>query len=134
MANLLEIKDMTAAYASRLEQAGILTKELLLEKGASPQSRKRLAELTGIDGSMILRWINQADLARVKGIKREYADLLEAAGVDSVPELAQRRSDNLHQTLVEINGDRQMVRLMPTPALVEDWIQQAKTMPRLVMY
>lgn len=79
-------------------------------------------------------WLNRTDLARVKGIGEEYADLLEVAGIDTVPELAQRNPDNLYQKLVEINEARNLVRRPPTQAQVGAWVEQAKTLPRIITY
>jgi predicted flap endonuclease-1-like 5' DNA nuclease len=81
-----------------------------------------------------LKWINRADLARIKGIGSEYADLLENAGVDTVPELAQRNPGNLHQKMVEVNEEKQLVRQVPALSQVTDWIAQAKELPRIITY
>ncbi len=78
----------------------------LLKEGASKKGRKSLASMTDIDESMILKWVNMADLYRVKGIGSEYSELLEKAGVDTVKELATRRPDNLHAKMVEVNSSK----------------------------
>jgi hypothetical protein len=59
---------------------------------------------------------------------------LEAAGVDTVPELAQRNPENLHQKLVAVNQEKELVRQLPTQAQVSDWIAQAKRLPRVITY
>lgn len=134
MTKLTEIEGIGEAYAQKLQEAGLTTTEALLEKGASPAGRKAIAEKTEISGKLILKWLNRADLSRVKGIGEEYADLLEVAGVDTVPELAQRNPDNLYQKLVEINEARNLVRRPPTQDQVETWVEQAKTLPRVITY
>ena len=134
MAKLHEIEGIGAAYSQKLQEAGIGNTEKLLEKGASPQGRKEMAEKTGISEKQILRWANMADLFRVKGIGEEYADLLEAAGVDTVPELSQRNPENLHSKLVEINEGKKLVRRVPTQAEVGGWVDQAKQLPRALTY
>lgn len=78
--------------------------------------------------------MNRVDLARIKGIGEEYADLLEAAGVDTVPELAQRKPENLYQKLVEVNAAKKLVRQLPIELKVADWVAQAKDLPRVVTY
>lgn len=83
-----------------------------------PQGRRAIAQTTGIESSQVLRWVNHVDLFRIKGVAGEYADLLEAADVDTIAELAQRKSENLYQRLAAINGEKKLVRLMPTPSLV----------------
>lgn len=115
-------------------EAGISTTQDLLVKGASPQGRKEIAEKTGINPTMILRWVNRVDLARVKGVGEEYADLLEAAGVDTIPELAQRNPKSLYQKLAEINREEKLVRRLPSEAQVQNWVEQAKKLPRRITY
>jgi len=131
---LTGIEGIGEVYAKKLSEAGIGTTEALLEKGASAQGRKAIAEEAGISDKLILEWVNHADLFRVKGIAEEYADLLEEAGVDTVPELAQRNAANLHAKLIEVNAAKKLVRKLPSAGQVSDWIEQAKTLPRAVTY
>ena len=102
--------------------------------GATPKGREDLAFASGISGTLILRWVNMADLFRVKGVGEEYTDLLEAAGVDTVPELAQRRADSLTARMAEVNETKNLVRRLPTEAQVAEWIETAKGLPRVVTY
>ena len=134
MAKIVEIEGVGQAYASKLTEAGIETTGALLEKGASSKGRKELAEKTGVSEKLILRWVNHADLFRVKGIGAEYAELLEAAGVDTVPELAQRNPESLLQKLSAANDDRKRVQKLPAQAQVNKWIEEAKTLPRVIAY
>ena len=131
---LVEIEGIGKTYAVKLEAAEIGSQEQLLEAGASPKGRKDLAAKSGISGKLLLKWINRADLARVKGIGEEYADLLELAGVDTVPELAQRNATNLHQKLADQNEAQKVVRRVPSLAEVEKWIAAAKDLPRAIHY
>ncbi len=134
MAKLNEIEGIGPAYEAKLEAAGVKSVEGLLEAGAGRKGREELAEQTGISEKLILEWVNRADLARVKGIGSEYADLLEAAGVDSVPELARRNGANLTARMAELNGEKSLVRRVPTAKQVEDWIEQSKALPRVVTH
>jgi hypothetical protein len=70
----------------------------------------------------------------LKGVGSEYADLLEAAGVDSCPELAQRNATNLAAKLAEINAEKSLTRRVPTETMVADWIAQAKDLPKVVTH
>ena len=88
----------------------------------------------GISSKLILKWINRADLARVKGIGGEYADLLECAGVDTVPELGQCNAANLHAKMVEVNEEKKLVRSMPSDSQVAKWVEQGKGMDRAIHY
>ena len=93
-----------------------------------------LVEATGISGKLILKWVNHADLYRIKGVGSEYADLLEAAGVDTVMELAQRNPANLLPRMLEVNEEKKLVRRTPVQSQVDDWVGQAKTMQRVIQY
>ena len=134
MTKLVQIEGIGEAYSNKLQAAGVTTQEQLLGSGCTPGGRKALSEKTGISAKLILGWINRADLARVKGIGEEYADLLELAGVDTVPELAQRNAANL-QGLKEVAGERaNVVRRVPSLSDVEKWVAQAKELPRAIEY
>ncbi len=134
MTSIIEIEGIGPAHAEKLKQSGIATVEALLEKGASPKGRQELAEKTGISPALILRWVNHADLFRIKGVGSEYSELLEASGVDTVPELAQRSPENLYSKLIEVNQEKKLARRPPTLSQVKDWVQQAKQLDRVVTY
>ncbi len=134
MARITDIEGIGQAYGSKLEKAGVPTDNELLKQGCDRKGRKALAEKTGIDEHTILKWVNRADLSRVKGIGSEYSDLLEEAGVDTVPELAQRNASNLHAKMAEVNEEKNLVRKMPTENQVADWVSQAKELPRVINY
>ena len=134
MANIVEIEGIGEANGTKLKEAGAGTLEKLLELGASAKGREDLSAKTGISTKMLLEWVNRADLARVNGVGSEFADLLEAAGVDSVTELAQRNSSNLALRFAELNEERKLVRRIPTPSEIEGWIEQSKTLPKVVTH
>ena len=134
MTKLETIEGIGGAYAEKLEQAGVASLEALLEQGKTPKGRADLAEKTGISGKLVLKWVNRADLFRVKGIGEEYADLLEVAGVDTVPDLAQRNAENLYNKMTEVNKERKLARRLPSQAQVAEWIDQAKALPRVLTY
>ena len=134
MTKLTQIEGIGETYAQKLEESGIGTMEALLEKGATKKGRKDTAAQTGISETLVLKWVNRADLARIKGIGEEYADLLEVAGVDTVPELAQRNPENLHKKMLEVNESKNLVRRPPALSQVEDWIGQAKDLPRVITH
>jgi predicted flap endonuclease-1-like 5' DNA nuclease len=134
MAKLIDIEGIGETYLAKLTGAGITTVEDLLEKGGAPKGRKEIEEKTGIRHDLILKWVNKADLFRVKGIGEEYSDLLEAAGVDTVPELAQRKAENLLKAMADINAEKKLVNRLPSEKQVGEWVENAKTLPRIVTY
>jgi predicted flap endonuclease-1-like 5' DNA nuclease len=121
-------------HAGQLQRIGIRTPQQLLDAGATPKGRNEIAEKSGISHNLILEWINHVDLYRIKGVGSEYADLLEASGVDTVVELATRNPAHLYDGLVAVNNEKKLVRRLPTAAQVEDWVQQAKGLPRVIKY
>ncbi|HEX5631282.1 MAG TPA: DUF4332 domain-containing protein [Acidimicrobiia bacterium] len=122
------------AHATKLRKARVRTTEALLKKGATRTDRRHLATATGFTDQQILGWVNRADLIRVKGVGAEYCDLLEAAGVDTVKELKTRKANALHARMVEINNQKQLVRRLPTEAMVASWIAAAAQLPAVVKY
>ena len=134
MPKVIHIEGIGEVYAGRLLDAGVPTTEALLEAGATSQGREALAERTGIGHGLILKWVNRADLFRVRGIGEQYSDLLAAAGVETALELAQRVPEHLHQKLVETNAAKKLVRVVPELDHVADWVEQARKLPRVVSY
>jgi predicted flap endonuclease-1-like 5' DNA nuclease len=131
---IIDIEGIGPAYAVKLSKAGIRSVEALLKNGASEKGRKEIAAATGITHTLILEWVNRADLYRVKGVGAQYSDLLEKAGVDTVVELSKRVPDNLYGKMVEVNNAKNLVNGMPGLKKVRKWIEQAKKLPRVVTY
>lgn len=134
MTKLSEIEGIDEAMEQKLKSAGISTEEGLMAAAATSKDRTELSKKIDVPVKVILKWANRADLARIKGVGLEYADLLEAAGVDTVPELAQRKAENLIVKLTEVNAEYKFVKKLPTEKQLEDWIAQAKDLPRILQY
>ncbi len=129
-----KIEGIGPAMAEKLQKAGVRSVAGLLKKGADPKGRKEIAEKAGISEAQILKWVNMADLFRIKGVASQYAELLEAAGVDTVKELAQRNAVNLRKAMESVNSQKRLVRVLPSADAVASWVQQAKELPRAVSY
>ena len=114
--------------------AGIKTDAELLEKCAKPAGRKALEETTGISGKLILKWANHCDLYRINGVGPQFAELLEASGVDTVKELKHRVAANLAAKLQEVNEQKKLVRRVPVESEVQAMIDQAKELPGVMEY
>jgi predicted flap endonuclease-1-like 5' DNA nuclease len=132
--NIEDVEGIGPAFAAKLREERVNTTDDLLQRGGSRRGRDELEAATGISHNQILEWTNHADLYRIKGVGSEYADLLEAAGVDSVAELAQRNAKNLSETFGELDAARNTVRNIPSEAIVAGWIEEAKSLPRMVEY
>jgi predicted flap endonuclease-1-like 5' DNA nuclease len=128
------VEGIGAAFGQKLRAIGIDTVLDLVANGATRRGRKHIADQTGIAQSLILTWVNHVDLFRIKGVAEEYADLLEQSGVDTVVELAQRNPANLYKRMKDINEQKELVRRIPHASEVESWVQQAKSLRRLIYY
>lgn len=136
MANekITEIEGIGPVLGEKFESAGVKNTDALLEKGGTKAGRKVLAEATGLSESRILTFVNMADLFRIGGVAGEYAELLVAAGVDTVKELATRNAANLADKLAEVNADKKLTRKVPTVGQVEAWVKQASELPAAVSH
>ena len=130
-----EIEGIGPAYGKKLRQANINSVDQLIKKGCDRIGRDELSDTTGLDASLILTWVNMADLFRVKGIGGEYAELLKKSGVDTVKELRNRNPDNLLAKMTEVNSaGRQLVRALPSLKMVESWVALAKELDPMVTH
>jgi len=128
------IESIGPAMKDKLAAAGVTSVEGLLEKGASKVGRKAIADASGLDESKILVWVNMADLFRINGIASQFAELLKAAGVDTVKELRTRNVENLHAALVKTQEEKGLTRVVPAVSRVADFVAEAKTLEPLVTY
>ena len=131
---IAKLAGMDDALAEKLKAEGLKDSDQFLEAASTPAGRKELAAKCGVETKAILQLANRADLARVNGVAGAFGDLLEVAGVDTVKELAMRRPDNLHAKMVETNAEQKISGRNPTIANVEDWVAQAKELPRGLQY
>ena len=129
-----EIEGIGPAYRQKLASANIDTTDDLLSLCASPDGRKSVANRTGINEGQLLKWANMADLMRISGVGRQFSELLEASGVDTVKELRNRRPDNLYQKILETNQAKRLVRRPPSLKQVTNWVDQAKKMTPMVTH
>lgn len=131
-----EIEGIGPKYGEKLRKIGCNNPAKLLADGATRKDRKKIAAAAGISEAIVLRCVNMADLFRIKGVATQYAELLEAAGVDTVKELRNRNAKNLYEALQKANAGRKKsyVRQLPSQKMVSGWIAQAKTMKPAVSY
>jgi predicted flap endonuclease-1-like 5' DNA nuclease len=128
------IEGIGAGNASALSRAGVTHVRHLLQRGSTRSGREALSRETGLSTAQLLEWLNHIDLMRIRGVGTEYSDLLEAAGVDSPVELAQRSPARLATLLAETNAQHPLVRRVPSEKVLAGWISEARTLPRLITY
>ena len=131
---ITDLDGVDGTPASALRSVRIRSTGRLLEAAKSPTDRKILASKTGLDEKRLLRWANMADRMRIRGVRKEYAELLQAAGVDTVKELKYRNPSNLAKAMAEANKKRKLVRLLPSQKLIVRWIDHAKKLPLKISY
>lgn len=131
---IIDIEGIGPTFTKKLKAIGINRTDQLLERGATPKGRKDIAAQSSIDEKKILKWCNMADLMRIKGVAEEYSELLEAAGVDTVKELRNRKAENLTTALKEANAKKKLVRLVPGEKSVTKWVAEAKTLKPMMTY
>jgi len=129
-----KIEGIGPAYGKKLREAGCGSTEKLLAAGATRAGRDKISKETGISSSVILRCVNMADLFRIKGVASQYAELLEAAGVDTVKELRNRNAENLAVKMKEVNNAKRLTRTVPSKDMVSAWVDQAGKLPPIVTY
>ncbi len=130
--NIEVIEGVGVIYGNRLRNSGVRTLDDLLSEGSTRNRRYYLARKVGVSHSTILRWVYRADFFRIIGIGKQYSSLLESAGVNSVTDLSRRNPDKLHQKLIDTNGEKKLVRRTPPYNMVEDWIENAKSLRPIV--
>ena len=128
------VEGIGQVFGKQLRDVGIKDTDSLLAATGTPGQRKKLAEESGISAKRILKFANMVDLYRVDGIGSEYSELLEASGVDTVPELARRNPANLTKALAMANETKKLTRRVPGEVEVTKWIEQAKKLPRALFY
>ena len=129
-----EIEGIGPTYAAKLKDAGIDNTDDFLKLCCDAKGREEAAQKTGISEKLILTWANMADLMRVNGIGRQYAEILHAAGVDTIKELRTRNATNLAAKMKEVNDEKNLANACPSESVIEDWIDKAKDMEPLITH
>ena len=129
-----KIEGIGPTFGRILREAGVRSTRALLRQGATKRGRETLSTKTSISETLILEWVNLADLIRIKGVGEEYSDLLEEAGVDSIKELRHRIPANLHKKILETNKAKRLVRRPPSLKQVESWVAISKTLAPVVTH
>lgn len=132
--NIIDIEGVGDSYAEKLKAAGITTVDGLLEAGATAKRRQSIAETTGISEKLILRWVNHADLFRINGVGPQFAELLEASGVDTVKEMRHRNAENLAAKMAEVNEQKHLTRRTPSATELQKMIDEAAALEPKVTY
>jgi predicted flap endonuclease-1-like 5' DNA nuclease len=123
---IISIQGIGSAHAAKLTKVGIRTTDELLQKAATPDGRKEIAESSGIGPELILRWVRMADLYRIEGLGSQYLELLEGAGVNTVLGLSKSVAQDLHGKMLAVHQAKSQVNGIPGLKQVKRWIDQAR--------
>ena len=129
-----DVEGIGPVIGEKLRAAGVANTDALLANSKTPAQRLALAEASGLSEAQVLKFANMADLYRIGGVSSEFAELLVAAGVDTVPELAQRNAENLSKRMAKLNQEMDLTRHVPLESQVTRWVEQAKVLPRMLEY
>jgi predicted flap endonuclease-1-like 5' DNA nuclease len=131
---IIDIEGIGPKFTKMLKKVGVTQTKHLLDRGASKKGRKELAAESKLKETQILKWTNMADLMRIRGVGEEYSELLEVAGVDTVKELRNRKPENLHEAMAKVNTKKKLVRQLPGPKQVKNWVAHAKKLKPVLTY
>ena len=132
-----DIEGIGPVYGGKLRKIDIYWVHKLLETGKTPEGRAEIVQKTGIDHRLILKWVNHADLLRVAGVTPNWAELMEASGVDTVKELQHRVPANLQKKMEETNptnGNGRYAPTVPDVETVSKWVELAKKLEPKITY
>ena len=129
-----DVEGIGPVIGEKLRAAGVANTDALLANSKTPAQRLALAEVSGLSEAQVLKYANMADLYRIGGVSSEFAELLVAAGVDTIPELAQRNAENLSKRMAKLNQEMDLTRHVPLESQVTRWVEQAKVLPRMLEY
>lgn len=125
MGRIDEVAGLGVRQATRLRKAGVKTSKGLIEEASTRAGRSALSKKTGIPPRDLKSWVHHADLLRVQGVGGEYAELLVAAGVETIRDLRRRNPTALVAKVISMNGSKKVVKRLPTEAMVTGWIESA---------
>ena len=126
MNSIDSINGMTHTEATKLRRARVRTTVTFLQIASTRSGRALLTKETGITSPKLLHWAKRAELMKIKNLGRDYADLLEAVGVESVADLKRRTPESLHEMMHNANQAKKIVDRMPSLKRVTNWIDDSK--------
>lgn len=132
MGRILDLRYLEPDEADRLVHFGVASTDRLLLVAAHKKGREDLSRETGIAEDRLLHIVHLADMMRVKGIGCEYSDLLDRAGVQTLAELRDCGPEQLHQNLIDLNHDHEIVRRLPSESDVHAWVEGAQSINSIV--
>jgi predicted flap endonuclease-1-like 5' DNA nuclease len=119
----LEVFD--EAQLEALRAAGVETTEEYLQRSQTRAQRQELAAQTGISELEVIVFARLCELLQIEGIGPRAAQLLRAAGVVSVEDLAAQDPVGLEERVAAVNAVEQLTGVTPSVENLTEWIAAA---------
>lgn len=132
MAKIGEIEGIGPVFREKLEKAGVLTTETLLEKGAAQAGRAALAASTEIEEKRIMTFVSRADFMRIKGVGRQFSELLQNVDIHTVDQLAAASADDVNAAMTKVNDVKKLTKVVPSVKQIQGFIDVAKGLDAVV--
>lgn len=132
MAKIGEIEGIGPVFREKLEKEGILTTEALLEKGAAQAGRTALAASTEIEEKRIMTFVSRADFMRIKGVGRQFSELLQNVDIHTVDQLAAASADDVNAAMTKVNDVKKLTKVVPSVKQIQGFIDVAKGLDAVV--
>ncbi len=129
-----DVEGIGPVIGAKFRDAGIKNTNGLLAAAKTPSDRRKVAKSTGLTTKQVLKFANMVDLYRINGIGSEFAELLEAANVNTVVQLSKRNAATLTAKLEDVNKTKKLTRRVPDEKTVKKWIDKAQALPRALEY
>jgi hypothetical protein len=128
------IEGIGPTYGGKLRNVGIASINDLLKAGSTRNERSALANKIDVASTTILKWISRADFFRIRGVGKQYSDLIVATGINNVVDLSRSNPKNLYAKLKETDRKMNLVKRPPSFNTVKRWISHAEKLQQIVEY
>lgn len=132
MAKISSIEGIGPVLTEKLEGVGILSVEALLEKCATPAGRADLATATEIQPKRLMSFVSRADFFRIKGVGRQFSELLQNVDIHAVQQLAAADATALNAAMTTVNESKNLTKVVPSVKQIQGFIDLAKELDAIV--
>ncbi len=121
-----EIEGIGKGFGQRLRNIGIATTGDLLQQCPTKGDSAAIARKISLDPDSVHRWVCAADLMRVAGLDKDYAELLVWTDVKTVQQLGNENPAGLAARAAAVNAKENRAREVPGTNVFADWVSSAK--------
>jgi predicted flap endonuclease-1-like 5' DNA nuclease len=132
MAKIGEIEGIGPAFQEKLENVGIATTEALLDDCRTAKQRASLAEKADIQPKRLMSFVSRADFMRIKGVGRQFSELLQNVDIHTVGQLAMASADSVNEAMTKVNAEKNLTKAVPSAKQIQGFIDIAKSLDKAV--